>query len=235
MKIKFFALIIILASYLSCSETSPKQDDGNIPEGNHKVLIQEVLQAKEYSYLRVKEADKSSWIAVVKSDFEEGETYYYVEGLPMQNFKSKDLDRTFEQVLFVNIISKKPILRKKQDETAMHGHSSTQKSVANETIKITPAKNGITIAQLFSEKEKYADKTVSVKGIVVKYNQQIMGRNWVHIQDGTKHDSEHELTITTYDEAAVGDTLIFEGKITLNKDFGSGYFFNLIMEQADKK
>ncbi len=90
----------------------------------------------------------------------------------------------------------------------------------------------ITIAELFANKDDYANKTVKVKGEVKKFNSKIMGKNWIHIQDGTEHLGENDLTVTSQMEAKKGDIIIIEGKIILDKDFGSGYFYKIIMEDG---
>ena len=92
------------------------------------------------------------------------------------------------------------------------------------------------LKELFDNHDQYGGKKVVVKGECVKVNNQIMGRNWVHIQDGTKDgDTPYDLTITTQEEATIGDELTFEGVITLNKDFGGGYTYDVIMEKAKLK
>ena len=96
-------------------------------------------------------------------------------------------------------------------------------------------KGGITIAELFSKRENYSNKIVILQGKVVKFNSQIMGKNWVHLQDGTNDENNYDLTITTNDVVLVGDVVTFEGKITLNKDFGAGYSYEVIMEGAKLK
>ena len=95
-----------------------------------------------------------------------------------------------------------------------------------------PAEGGITIAELFTKRDIYAGKTVKIRGEVVKYNSDIMKTNWVHIQDGTNDSGNFDLTITTSDVVKVGDVVIFEGAITLNKDFGAGYSYEVIMQNA---
>jgi hypothetical protein len=67
---------------------------------------------------------------------------------------------------------------------------------------------------------------------VVKVNKQVMGKNWIHIQDGTDFNNDFDLTITTQDLAEIGDEVTFKGKISVNKDFGSGYSYEVIMEDA---
>jgi hypothetical protein len=62
-----------------------------------------------------------------------------------------------------------------------------------------------------------------------------MDRNWVHLQDGTSDSGSFDLTVTTEEEVNVGDVLTFEGKIKLDKDFGAGYSYEVIMEQAKLK
>lgn len=59
-----------------------------------------------------------------------------------------------------------------------------------------------------------------------------MGKNWIHIQDGTKHNTSFDLTITTQNLPALNDEVTFKGTIMVNKDFGAGYFYDVIMENA---
>ncbi len=237
MKIKLFAVVVVLLTTLaSCTERATKQEASNVPIGNHRVLVEEVLQASDYTYLKVKERSMDYWIAVIKDEYKEGETYYYVEGLEMSNFESKDLGKTFESILLVSIISDQPIDQgtpAETEENLAEYHPET-KNVASDNIKVEPAEGGVTIEQLFSDKKNYSGKTVKIKGVVVKYNPEIMGKNWAHIQDGTKSGNDFDLTVTTSEQFNVGDTITIEGKITLEKDFGSGYFYDLIMEEATK-
>ena len=83
-----------------------------------------------------------------------------------------------------------------------------------------------------ANKSEYAGKEVKLKGTVVKYNAGIMGKNWIHIQDGTANGTENDLTVTTEMSAKVGDIIIIEGVITLDKDFGAGYFYKIIVEEG---
>ena len=89
-----------------------------------------------------------------------------------------------------------------------------------------------TIAELFAGKSELSGKQVSVRGKVVKYNEQIMGKNWIHLQDGTGDAGSNDLTITTASAAKVGDTVLITGKIVLDKDFGYGYKYELIIEDG---
>jgi len=113
------------------------------------------------------------------------------------------------------------------------GYAQTTKSEPEKAIEvIKPIKGGISIAELFASREDYDSKTVIVRGRVTKFNSNIMGKNWIHIQDGTEFSGEKDLTITSDVDVKVDDIVTFEGKITLDKDIGPGYFYKIIMEQA---
>ena len=90
----------------------------------------------------------------------------------------------------------------------------------------------ITIAELYANKTVYQGKTVRLHGKVVKYNPNIMGKNWVHIQDGSEYEGKNDLTITTSMTTKVGDEITVEGTVVLNKDLGAGYFYEILLEDA---
>jgi len=102
-----------------------------------------------------------------------------------------------------------------------------QKEGAVETIS-----GIISIEELLKNKEKYNNKMVSLKGEVTKYNPAILDVNWFHIKDGTSFNEKSDITATTTVEVKLGDTVSFTGKVTLNKDFGSGYVYGILIENA---
>jgi hypothetical protein len=99
-------------------------------------------------------------------------------------------------------------------------------------VNIESCEGCITIADLLDNKKSYSGKIVKIKGQVTKFNQSIMGRNWVHIQDGSAYRGDFDLTITTDVVAPIGDTLTFEGTIVLDQDFGYGYKYDVLMENG---
>jgi len=122
----------------------------------------------------------------------------------------------------------------KKDNSQMTGQQHQARSVLPKAdIRIIPCENCTTIERLMADKKSFSGKTIKVKGVVTKVNEEIMGKNWVHIQDGTEANGEYDLTITTLQSATVGDTVTFEGKIALDKDFGYGYFYSVIMEDGN--
>lgn len=92
-----------------------------------------------------------------------------------------------------------------------------------------------TVAAVYKDKATLVGKTVQVKGKVVKVNNGIMGRNFLHIQDGTGDATSNDLTVTSKDTANVGDTVSVTGVVVLNREFGAGYAYPLLLEESRVK
>jgi hypothetical protein len=72
------------------------------------------------------------------------------------------------------------------------------------------------------------------RGKVVKTNPNIMGKNWLHVRDGSGAEGTNDLTVTTAGTAPnVGDTVVVKGTVALEKDFGMGYQYDIIVEDAE--
>ncbi len=223
----FLATTLVMAA--SCG-TKPKQSE-NLAPNVHKVTTEEVIQSSNYTYLRVKEDGKESWIAIARQEVMVGQTYYFEPSIEMANFTSKELKRTFPTILFVAKFSNAPIIAAEKFAIS-DPPKGKQAAVPREGLKISPAVNGITIGDLYAKKDLYGGKTVKIKGEVVKFNAQIMGKNWFHIQDGTKNNEDFDLTVTSAAEVKVGDIVTIEGVVELKKDFGAGYSYDVIVEEA---
>ncbi|HMN23555.1 MAG TPA: hypothetical protein PKE38_03590 [Ignavibacteriaceae bacterium] len=230
-----FLFVSILLIVTSCGEKEqPEQQSVNqnqmmnndVSAGVHNVFVKEKIDANNYSYLKVKDKDKEYWIAVNKMDIETGEYVIFSKAMEMKNFKSESLDRTFETILFVDDAKKSG----SEDQIkSPHQNVATGKDVS---INVQPVKDGYTIEQVYNKKTSLEFKTIKVRGKVVKVNENIMGTNWVHIQDGTGTNETHDLLITTSQSVKVGSTIIAEGKVVKDKDFGSGYFYNVLLENS---
>jgi hypothetical protein len=107
-----------------------------------------------------------------------------------------------------------------------------QITIEKVNVVVEPGKGCTTIATLFENKQSLAGKVIKVKGQVTKYNPSIMGKNWVHIQDGTDFQGGFDLTITTNGQVTIGETATFEGRLVLDKDFGYGYSYKVLLEDA---
>ena len=195
---------------------------------SHEITVKEVLNANAYTYLLVTEAEKEYWIAVPKTEVTIGKTYTYIGGMEMKKFESKDLKRTFDSVFFVEgLTDPNPPATTERTSEAPKATSSTQLSKG-----ITLAKGGISLFDLFSTRDKLAGKTVILTGKVVKFMPQIMNKNWIHLQDGTSYNGFNDITITSLEKIKVDDIVSLKGTVVLNKDLGSGYKYDILIEDA---
>ena len=225
---KIIITIIAMAIFASCGQD---QKSSEVQSNINKIEVEEVLQTSSYTYLFGKVNGESLWLATLKLDASAGDTFYYEGGLEMIDFNSKELDRIFESVIFLQGVY--------TSEANLHGGANISGSpqITNSAASainsvIEPVEGGVTIAELMANKSEYGGKEVKLKGTVVKYNAGIMGKNWIHIQDGTANGTENDLTVTTEMSAKVGDIITIEGVITLDKDFGAGYFYKIIVEEG---
>lgn len=199
----------------------------------HKVAVEEALNTEKYTYLRVNENGQSFWIAIPKTPVEIGATYYYQGGLLKKNFASREYNRVFETIYLVSGISKQP-MSAATGSAVDQALSQTQNAEATTPpTDIKPAAGAVKIADLIGNLSKYDGKVIKVTGKCVKVNPMIMGRNWVHLQDGSAKN--FDLTITTTENVTLGSIVTLEGTIAINKDFGAGYKYNVIMEGATMK
>ncbi|HPE74474.1 MAG TPA: hypothetical protein PLC80_00205 [Draconibacterium sp.] len=245
---RILTMLILVMIFSSCVKNKNGQINQEQSTADGKSFeVTEVIQGSTYTYIRAKENNGELWMAISKQEVEPGEVYYYSEGLPMQNFHSKEIDRTFDEIYFVSAISKTPIkagamggmgsgamggmgaMGGNMNEPAHSGKVSTEQ---NSAISVEKLAGEITVAQVFANRNNYSGKEIEIKGVVVKVNKEVMGKNWIHIQDGTNDNGNYDLTITSADLAEVNDEITVRGKIILNKDFGYGYSYEVIMEDA---
>lgn len=226
---------VIVADSTSTEMQEPMADEA--ASKLHKVVVEEILNTSKYTYLNVSEDGQMTWIAIPKKDVEKGGTYYYRGGLKKTNFKSIEHDRVFETLYLVSDVSEDPSLGMvgagMPGEGSPHGNKTDGETLEQKT-KLDPPPGGISIAELFANRKKYEGQKVKIIGKCVKLNNMIMNRNWIHLQDGSLKDNTADLTVTTTENIPLGAVVSFEGKITLNKDFGAGYKYEIIMEEAKR-
>jgi len=234
-------IIIIFTSLLfiwGCNDN--KEAEANIPEGMQKITVTEHMNGGGYTFIKGEDSGKEQWIAIRQMPVENGETYYFKDAMEMKNFKSKSLDKTFESILFVNQITKDPAMGSPaaNQNSKMPGMMSSTdhtkpKVEAEAGIHVDPVEDGITIATVNKDRKSLVGKTVKIRGVVTKYNGGIMGKNWIHIQDGTRDGDNVDVTVTSDTAVKLGETIVVEGKVEIDKDFGAGYFYDVIIENAN--
>ncbi len=197
----------------------------------------ETMNTGGYTYVQIDTGSEKLWAAAPECSVKVGDQLAVSKEMPMQNYHSTTLDRDFEVVYFVNAFldaEGKPLGSVKQlpggHPPMTEADSAKQVDVGN----LEKAEGGVTVAEVHTGKTDLADKEVTLRGKVVKYNQQIMGKNWLHIRDGSGDAATgtNDLTITTAATVKVGDTVLVTGKVSLDKDFGFGYKYGVIIEDA---
>lgn len=230
--VRFLWMAILVVLISSCVRN---KNFGNVESNpamqKNSFVVKEVIQTDKYTYMRVEENLTEKWVAVNRQDANVGDVYFYEGVLQMNNFQSKALNRTFDEIFFLSKVSETPTGQ--SNGVGMPAHSGKYDIQENHSISMAKEKNEITIARLFGNREYYANKEVKIRGVAVKVNENVMDRNWVHIQDGTSFNSNFDLTVTTNDSITIGEEVTFKGKIILDKNFGSGYFYDIIMENAE--
>lgn len=220
--------------------------------------ILETVNASGYTYMLVENSMSKDWVAVPASEVEVGESVTYVQGMTMNKFFSKTLDRTFDAVIFsegiINAKAAKPQVEsdtsnnsfadavKKEDGVvadpalAENPNGSTGAVTTKREIVVEKAvgDNGYTVAEIFEQAQKLDKKTVRVSGKVIKINMNIMGKHWIHLQDGTGNPmkNSHDLVITTLEPVEEDSIIILEGVVAADKDFGAGYSYVVLLEDG---
>jgi hypothetical protein len=213
--------------------------------------ILETMDAAGYTYMRLQTPNGEAWVAVNQAKVQKGDSVSVVDAMVMDGFESKSLNRKFDRIVFGQLASGDtgaadgPRASSAQAGTlppAMMAalaaqHSGTTGGPASgEPIQVAKAEgpDGHTVAEVYAKKAGLEDKQITVRGKVVKSNPGIMGRNWLHIRDGSgsREAKDDDLTVTTQDVAAVGDVVLVRGVVRLDRDFGAGYSYPVILEDA---
>jgi hypothetical protein len=229
----------LLFTLAACTDNAGEPAAGNpalaapVPEGMIRGTVLETMDAAGYTYVLLDTTEGQRWVAAQQTPVAVGDIVQTNRGMAMQNFTSRSLSRSFEVIYFSGA------LQNLSAATLPSNHPTTAAApVAAETMVANPAvaavEDGKDIAWVYANKDSLAGQQVSLRGNVVKYNANILGTNWLHIRDGSGSagDGSNDLIVTSAAEAAVGDTVVVTGNIILDKDFGAGYRYSVLMEDA---
>lgn len=230
--------VCFIFGLLSCKDYFSDKKNA-IPLDTHEIVVKELVNSGTYTYALVSENDSNQWIVLPRTEIDLGARYFYRGGVLLNNFESKELNRTFEKILFIDGLcdDRRKLFKKSASEKLKFGreHKHRNLNTVNlKKIKIQPKKTvgGITIAELYLNRKQYTGKRVKIWGMVTKFSPDIMKKNWIHLQDGTEHAGKFDLTLTSNAFVAPGDSIIVEGEIFIDKDLGYGYFYEVLMEDA---
>jgi hypothetical protein len=204
-----------------------------------KVL--QTMNAGGYSYIYIEQADGTkSWLAVAQTAVKVGDQMTFKPGMEMGRFESKALNRSFDSITFSEGVisggSTAPVLDPGKGEGVSPGsQGATKEKAAKISVTKATGPNATTVAEAYSKSAKLNKKKVVIHGQVVKFSSGIMGKNWIHIQDGTGSETKktHNLVCTSKtDIADVGDVVTVTGTLIKDRDFGAGYKYPVIIEDA---
>lgn len=191
-------------------------------------VILEVKDVDSYTYLRLKTKDGETWAAVSKTPLKKGATVVIEDAMVMQNFESKSLKKTFPSIIFGSLAG--------SAKNAANPHGGVAKVPDAGPIQVAKATgaNARTVAEVVTKATELKDRQVQVRGKVVKYSAQIMGKNWIHLRDGsgTASDNSNDILVTSSAQAKLGDVVTVTGVVRVDKDFGAGYAYKVLIEEA---
>jgi hypothetical protein len=216
---------------VAASKSAPATAAAPAPANNISGKLLERIDASPYSYLKIKSDKGEVWAAVPETKIEKGAEVTVFNAMQMDNFESKTLKRKFDVVFFGTMDAPAAA-----PNPAMQ-HATAAKGPADAPdVKVDKAagSDARTVAEIHAQKTTLKDKSVTVRGKVVKFTSEVMKKNWIHLRDGSGDASkaDNDITITTQGTAKVGDVVLVKGVVRINKDFGAGYTYAVIVEDA---
>lgn len=223
----FIATSLIVAASITAWAADPMPTKAPVKS----TVTGEVLEIKDvdsYTYLRLKTRDGETWAAVSTAAVKKGATVTIENTMIMNNFESKSLKKTFPSIVFGSLGGAAA------NQIAPVSKIPMAQAADNTPIKVAKATgaNAYTVADVVDKATQLKDKSVKVNGQVVKYNAGIMGKNWIHLRDGSGTAVNNDILVTTVAPAKVGDQLTVSGVVRNNKDFGAGYSYKVLIEDA---
>ncbi|MCG7870933.1 MAG: hypothetical protein N0C81_03435 [Candidatus Thiodiazotropha lotti] len=206
--------------------------------GTGSGTVAEMMDVGSYTYIKLEE--RNVWIATTLLPVKLGEKIIYKGGMEMRDFYSKSLDRFFDSIIFVESVSQAGV----GDMDSLHrsvsgNHAVGVKSLSQsdavkspEPGEITPLPDGMTVEEIVSNAISLNEKSVAFNAKVIKVNQNIVGKNWITLQDGTGKEPSNKLIATSQEMISPGAKVTVQGVVRNNVDIGSGYKYKVLLEQA---
>lgn len=217
--------------------------------GGFSGKVLQTTNASAYTYVLVDAGTNKMWAAAPAFDVKVGDTVSISSAMPMPKHHSKTMNRDFDVVYFtpsVVVNGAKPAAGDAPRElpkghpqigAAAGAPTPSPKPESFDFTGIKKAEGGMTVAEVYAAANKLVGKSVSVRGKVVKYNPQIMNRDWIHVRDGSGQEGRNDLLVTTSKSAPlkIGDVILATGKVATNRDFGANYKYSVMLEDATVK
>ena len=237
----FPVLLLTFTALMGCRRDEPPAPRTAVPthapasEAASSSITGRVLEridASPYSYLRIQSGQGEIWAAVPETKVEKGAEVTVNNAMQMDGFESKTLKRKFDVIFFGTLTPSAgaPMGAAMQHAEAAKGPADVP------DVKVAKASGpgARTVAETYAQKSALNEKPIVIRGKVVKFTAEVMGKNWIHLRDGSgsPERGDNDLTLTTKDTVKVGDVVLVKGTVRINKDFGSGYTYSVIVEDA---
>jgi len=198
-----------------------------------KIKVLEAVPTTKYLYLRVSEGDHEYWLATGPTEVETGDAYYYNEALIRADFESKEMQRVFDTIYLVTrIVPEAQVKNLKPVKSITPPPEKMENSKEPGTIGQdgTQGATAVQIADVLDDPKAYQGQWVEVSGTCTKVNEGILNRNWIHLKDGSADDKD--FVITSSASVKPGDVVKMQAVVRLDKDFGAGYTYAVILEDG---
>lgn len=225
------ALLAIYITFTSIFAYAAQTSAVSVVKG--KVL--EIKDVESYTYLRLKTNNEEIWAAVLKAPITKDSDVTIENVMVMNNFESKTLKKTFKTIIFGTLAGTASAPSGSVNEMA-NAHSGLTKIPDTADIHVPKASgsNSQTVGEIMKKGAELKGQAVIVRGQVVKFNPEIMGKNWIHLRDGSGSltDNSNDILVTTTNKAKIGDVVTVKGIVRTNQDFGAGYSYKVLIEEA---
>jgi hypothetical protein len=218
-------LPLVAAAFLATAAIAPA-----FGGSMHSATVLETMDGGGYTYVKVDEDGAVYWAAAPATQVAVGDQVSFTEQMKMQNFTSRSLNRTFDELLFVGSLD---------GGSGAGTPAASAPEIATSPVAAAPvepmekAEGGYTIAEVFAGKQDLKGETVRVRGKVVKVSPNIMGLTWVHLEDGTGDAGSDRLIFrSAADSAEVGAVVTAQGTVDTDQDFGFGYQYSVLVNDA---
>lgn len=231
------AVATLLIALSGCTESAQEPAAENpllatpVPAGMIRGTVVETMNTGGYTYVFLENDQHQVWIAGPETAVQIGDIMQAAEGMPMSNFTSNTLNRTFDVIYFSGSLQN---LSSPAPATASVRAPVKADPAVAASVEVDELEPGQNIAYVYANKDALAGQEISLRGKVVKVNENILGMNFIHIQDGSSDATgvDSDLTITSESTATVGEIVVVTGTVILDKDFGAGYSFPILLEDA---
>ena len=224
---KTLMILLIAAALAACAKPAAAPPKASAQKLQGQVL--ETLNSGSFTYVRLKTGSGDRWMVTSPVDVRVGSEVSVSSAMTVEKFESKSLHRTFDNIVFGSIDGAAP--------TAHASAPSPMKDVGDVKVDKAEGSDAKTIAEIWASKGALKDRRVVVRGKVVKFLPSIMGKNWMHVRDGsgTRGKGDDDIAVISDDQATVGSVVTLTGTVRLDKDFGAGYQYPVIIDGAKLK